>query len=249
MDEMTSPLSLAEYEAMPVGERHKSNAFQRLTQEDRNRFFEQEEERREARRAEDMERYRREECQREVNKLPQELLTTFDLSQHPCSSAHAEVMAWVVGKIGMMLVGSTGMGKSRSLLQLLSKLIWQDVQIIYWPAPRVADKISALAFESSGELDKFIHRLESCPVLAIDDLGAHRPTERVCQELHRVIDTRYSEGRPLLVSSNCTPAQLQKRLLDEHGRTIRRLQDVTKAVHFAKSEPHASGHPGKEAAP
>ena len=239
--EIEKPLmsTLEQYDALPPAQR-ASFHFDQMPDDLRVQILERDERRRVEREAQRQEEYRRQYAHEQLRKLPQELLTTFDLAQHPCSKQHAEVMSWTVGKIGMMLVGPTGKGKSRSLLQVLSRLIWENVEVLYWPAPRLADKISALAFEDSGKLDDFIERLEKCQVLAIDDLGAHKPTERVCQEFHRVIDSRYGEGRPLLATTNCTPAQLQKRLLDEHGRTIRRLQEMTQPIHFAKSEPHAS---------
>jgi DNA replication protein DnaC len=235
MDDEIEPLlsTLAEYDLMPARERY-AFPYDRMTVDLRRQICERDEETRKQREAEEMAQYRREAAQLQVNTLPQELLKSFDVSKHPNPSAHSKVMAWAVGKRGLMLVGPTGMAKSRSLLQLLVQLIWQDTQIVYWSAPRLADKISAVAFESSDKLDAFIRKLELCPVLAVDDLGAHKPTERVCQEFHRVIDTRYSEGLPILVTTNCNPAQLQKQLLDEHGRTIRRLQEITEPVVFSR---------------
>jgi DNA replication protein DnaC len=167
-----------------------------------------------------------------LRELPPALLRSFDLRRHPNRPAHAQVMAWQPSAAGLMLVGATGKGKSRSLLQLIHRLAFEGVRVTYWSAPRLADRISGLAFEDVGELDKLLRRLEGSTVLALDDFGAFKPTERVAASLHRVIDTRYSAGRPILISTNCSPAELQRQLLDEYGRTIRRLQEMTQAIQF-----------------
>ena len=233
-DEIVPVLStLEEYDALPVRDRFEL-PYARMTVDLRRQICERDEKRRNDEEARQTAQWRRDQALLQLSRLPQELVNGFDLGKHPNPSAHEKVMGWKSGKTGLMLVGPTGMAKSRSLLQLLTGLIWQNTEIFYWSAPRLADKISAVAFESSDKLDDFIARLEKCPVLAIDDLGAHKPTERVCQEFHRIIDTRYSEGRPILVTTNCNPSQLQKQLLDEHGRTIRRLQEITEPIVFSR---------------
>ena len=164
--------------------------------------------------------------------IPQALLESFDVTRHPSPDSHAQVMQWKSAAPGLMLSGVTGRGKSRSMAQLIRRLAYEGVRTAYWSVPRLADRISGLALESVSEMDRLIRGLEHCGLLALDDLGAHRPTERVAAELHRIIDTRYAEGRPMLVTTNCTPAQLQEQLLDEHGRTIRRLREMTRPIPF-----------------
>lgn len=164
--------------------------------------------------------------------VPRALLESFDLTRHPSPASHAQVMQWKPADAGLMLSGATGKGKSRSLAQLIRRLAYDGVRVCYWSAPRLADAISASALDSVHEMDRLVRGLEYARVLALDDIGAHRPTERVAAELHRIIDTRYAEGRPMLITTNCTPAQLQERLLDEHGRTIRRLREMTRPIAF-----------------
>jgi DNA replication protein DnaC len=144
-------------------------------------------------------------------------------------------MAWTSGEKGLLLDGATGGGKTRSLVALIEKLEMSQrygAGISYHSAPVMGDKISALAFQSPHDMDSFLLEIEGAPILAIDDLGAQRPTERVAASLHRIIDTRYAQGLPVLISTNCTPDQLQKQLLDVHGRTIRRLNEMTEVIHF-----------------
>ena len=216
---------LAAYYELPVGKRNY-NTLSANARVELEREFEREDEKR---RADEKLRWFKQATQ----DLPDSLFNHFDLTQHPNPNAHEKVMAWQSGKKGLMLVGQTGTGKSRSLLQLIRRLTMEmDQNITYWSAPRLSGRISALAFESSHDLNRLITALEASPILAIDDLGAHKPTERVASEFHRIIDTRYARGLPLLVTTNCLPPEMQQKLLDEHGRTIRRLQDMTQVINF-----------------
>ena len=164
--------------------------------------------------------------------LPQGLLTKFDVTRHPNANSHKRVMEWRPGALGLLISGPTGRGKSRSLFQLIQRLAGEGRLVRYWSVPRLSDRISAGALESVAELDQFLRRLETCSILALDDLGAHRPSERVANAFHRVIDSRYAAELPVLLTTNCSPPELQQQLLDGHGRTIRRLKEMTAAVHF-----------------
>ncbi len=170
----------------------------------------------------------------QVRTLPRALRTGFDLALHPCPRAHAEVMAWEPGRTGLMLFGPTGTGKTRSLVSLIQRLLTerQIRSVEYWPAPALADVISARSFENICQFENWLHRIERAELLVLDDLGAHRTTERVAAAFHRIIDFRYSQGLPLLSTTNAAPGELQAKLQDEHGRTIRRLQEMTHTIEF-----------------
>lgn len=45
-------------------------------------------------------------------------------------------------------------------------------------------------------------------LLVIDDLGAEKPSEWTCEKLYEIVDERYAQRKPLLVTSNVPPAKL-----------------------------------------
>jgi DNA replication protein DnaC len=55
-------------------------------------------------------------------------------------------------------------------------------------------------------------RAHRVPVLALDDVGAERPTDFAREELALVVEERYSYGRPTIVTSNYAPGDLIRRL-------------------------------------
>lgn len=50
------------------------------------------------------------------------------------------------------------------------------------------------------------------PVLALDDIGAERPTDWARDELATLVEERYQHRRPTIVTSNYDPAELAQRL-------------------------------------
>lgn len=51
-----------------------------------------------------------------------------------------------------------------------------------------------------------------CRLLILDDLGAEKPSEWVCERLYDILNTRYSESRPTIFTSNLQPEQIGDRL-------------------------------------
>lgn len=57
----------------------------------------------------------------------------------------------------------------------------------------------------------WLERAERFGLLALDDLGAERPTEWAQETLTRLLDTRTAAGLPTIVTSNCALGQLAER--------------------------------------
>ena len=55
-----------------------------------------------------------------------------------------------------------------------------------------------------------LRRAETVPLLALDDLGAERPTEWAIETLTGIIDARTPEGLPTIVTSNYSLGQLRE---------------------------------------
>ena len=55
-----------------------------------------------------------------------------------------------------------------------------------------------------------LERAEAYPLLALDDLGAERPTEWAVETLTRLIDTRTARGLATVVTSNYSIGELRK---------------------------------------
>lgn len=145
----------------------------------------------------------------------------------------ADIDAWWVpgAKTPLYLTGCTGSGKTYTLIAMLRRLVERNYN---W-----------LIYKRSDEMDNFLlkacqdgqeeHHLESfreVPVLFIDDLGVERPTERVIKQYYNIIESRISNEKPIIFSSNICIDDINKTLGD---RIASRLQLSTQII-FPKKD-------------
>ena len=89
-------------------------------------------------------------------------------------------------------------------------------------APKLFDELRSEARDT-------FYRIQETPILMLDDLGAERPTEWVLERLNILVDTRWREQRPILVTTNLEPGELWEQLGE---RAYSRLADGALAVAF-----------------
>lgn len=154
----------------------------------------------------------------------------------------AKVLGWKYGGRGLVVHGSTGLGKSRTVLTLLHRLYVDDGhEFEFCRVPQWARELETGTFASQRSM---VTRLFHVPLLVLDDVGKERPTERGISALFDVIDTRTNHGLPLLITSNYNGEKLLERLSERDAETaaaiLRRVREFCVNVAFV---------PRKEATP
>jgi DNA replication protein DnaC len=79
-------------------------------------------------------------------------------------------------------------------------------------------------FGQGGYSSELIKKVEIAPILILDDLGAEKSSEWVREQLYVIINQRYINMLPTLVTTNCTTEELMERLGE---RTVSRLIEMT----------------------
>lgn len=142
---------------------------------------------------------------------------------------------------GMIVRGKSGHGKTRAVWRLIRK------------AFDAGQKIRALA---SGDFDRqardaggtftlteWVDRLVAADVLFLDDLGKAPWTPATVGIWFDVLDGRYREGRPIVVTTNLDGAALCKQLRigpDIGEPMLRRMRETTVQVVVKNSEKSSS---------
>lgn len=118
---------------------------------------------------------------------------------------------------GLIFYGKAGAGKTHLAVAIARHVIEQKQT-----AARVARTVELLAgirqtfnehdgyrAESEAELiQKFIY----VPLLVLDDLGAEKISDWVREVLYRIIDERWLEQRPMIVTTNLNLKELEERI-------------------------------------
>lgn len=66
-------------------------------------------------------------------------------------------------------------------------------------------------------------RLKKVPLLVLDDMGAEKPSEWVSERLFEIVDYRYNEELPVIITTNATPQELKQKIGE---RSFDRLREM-----------------------
>ena len=106
---------------------------------------------------------------------------------------------------GLLLYGPTGTGKTFAAACISNALIDKGIPCLSTNFARLTNTISGLY---EGKQD-YIDGLGQFQLLVIDDLAAERDTEFMGELVYSIIDARYRQRLPLIVTSNLTAQELK----------------------------------------
>lgn len=137
---------------------------------------------------------------------------TVDLSQmranHRAQESALEIACnWVrmagtvVPDSGLVFCGPPGSGKTHILCAMVLALAQRLISVRF---STVRDLLEAerRSFHADDNLPSPMHSLERMPVLALDDFGVERRTDWAAECLDGLVNTRWAEALPLLVTTN-----------------------------------------------
>jgi DNA replication protein DnaC len=107
---------------------------------------------------------------------------------------------------GIWFTGDVGTGKT-TLAMLISKAAMEtDHTVAIYSLPRLLSLLrETYDADSRFTLTELLDRLCSVDLLHIDDVGAEQTTEWVLEQLYSIINTRYEDGRAILLTTNLVP--------------------------------------------
>lgn len=104
---------------------------------------------------------------------------------------------------GIWFAGDVGTGKT-TLAMLISKAaLEKGHSVAIYSLPRLLSLLRATYDDASRySLLDLTDRLTAVDLLHIDDVGAEQSTPWVLEQLYNIVNTRYEDGRPLLLTTN-----------------------------------------------
>jgi DNA replication protein DnaC len=125
---------------------------------------------------------------------------------------------------GIWFVGGVGTGKT-TLAMLISKAAMEaDRTVAIYSLPRLLALLRDTYDDGAQySLSELIERLCAVDLLHIDDVGAEQSSPWVLEQLYTIVNTRYEDGRALLLTTNLD----REALVDQIGpRTVSRIFEI-----------------------
>ena len=127
---------------------------------------------------------------------------------------------------GLYLWGPAGTGKTYAAYAIKKKIEDLKLSVRLYSAPEMFDMIrDDYDHKDSMNLERI---LANRGVLIIDDLGAEKASEWVSATLFRIINKRYEDVLPTIITSNLDLGELSERIGDRVPSRIAEMCDIIK---------------------
>jgi DNA replication protein DnaC len=120
-------------------------------------------------------------------------------------SIRGDVTEWGHNAQGrnLVLFGAVGTGKTHAAVAALRAPSWRGLDIEFVPAVEMFDRLRPGGDEDALDVLCEVDRL------VIDDLGAERPTDWTAERLYLVVNRRWLDERPTVVTTNLDPREFE----------------------------------------
>ena len=126
---------------------------------------------------------------------------------------------------GYWFVGAVGTGKTWLAVATLKKYILKGGKGLFITVPDLLEEIRR-GYNDRYQGD-YLHKVCGVDLLVLDDLGVEKQTEWVIEKLYQIINHRYNEMKPTLVTSNLSVESVED-LLGQ--RLVSRLLGLCEVV-------------------
>ena len=125
---------------------------------------------------------------------------------------------------GLLLMGTTGTGKTHVSTAIAKVVIEKGYDVIYDSIQNIMNDYENDKFKSDyGQKDFHIEKYTECDLLIIDDLGTEFSTPFTLSCIYNLLNTRQNRGLPTIISTNLSADELAKKYEDRiYSRIIGR---------------------------
>ena len=123
----------------------------------------------------------------------------------------------------LLMIGAYGTGKTHLATAIVNELLDNGVPALYdtW-----AGHLQRLRDEFDNGERRYLALMKKVDVLIVDDLGKDKQTEWNDEILFEVINYRYEHRKPVVITTNATPRELE----DRHPAVYSRLCEICELV-------------------
>ena len=126
---------------------------------------------------------------------------------------YSEKLVNGIEKKGLILVGNNGVGKTHLACSIANKLIENGTPVIYGTLINLLAELRN-SYDTDNNISEMeiIKLYENVDLLIIDDLGKEKPSEWGLEKLFTIINSRYENNLPVIITTNYNQNSLVERL-------------------------------------
>jgi DNA replication protein DnaC len=122
---------------------------------------------------------------------------------------------------GILIFGGTGSGKTHIAAAIANEVIHKCSTVVFVNVPDLLENMK-ISFKT-GSTEDIIKSLEESDLLILDDAGAEKWSEWVESTLYKIINNRYNNRKPLIITTNCNISELREKI---GFRSWSRIQEI-----------------------
>ena len=125
---------------------------------------------------------------------------------------------------GIWFCGDVGTGKTTLAMLVSAEALRHSHSVAIYSLPRLLGMLrETFDDESESSLSDLLDRLAAVELLHIDDVGAEQTSPWVLEQLYTIVNTRYEDGRAIVLTTNLDMPALREQIGD---RTVSRLVEM-----------------------
>jgi len=125
---------------------------------------------------------------------------------------------------GIWFQGDVGTGKTTLAMLISSEALRRSHSVAIYSLPRLLGLLrETFNDESESSLSQLLDRLAAVELLHVDDVGAEQTSPWVLEQLYTIVNTRYEDGRAMLLTTNLRPDELREQIGE---RTVSRIIEM-----------------------
>lgn len=126
---------------------------------------------------------------------------------------YSEKLVKCIEKKGLILVGNNGVGKTHLACSIANELIENGIPVIYGTLINLlAELRNSYDTENNISEMEIIKLYKNVDLLIIDDLGKEKPSEWELEKVFTIINSRYENNLPVIITTNYNQNSLLERL-------------------------------------
>jgi len=124
----------------------------------------------------------------------------------------------------LLLQGSYGTGKTHLAAAIANQAVANSTPTLFLTVPDLLDLLRASFGANEMRFDERFDQVRNAPLLVLDDLGTHSATDWAREKLFQIVNYRYVNALPLVLTTNLPLDRIE-------GRLRSRLSDLDRVVH------------------